>query len=236
MKKFALTLGIGFTLLMGCTQLKTLDHSSSQASNLLASQSQWQNIYNDGDAQLINGEMHLISKRNWFYITKKKYKNFILTADVKVPNINTLPNSGILFRAQVRDKDGYQEAYGYQAEIDPSQRKWSGGLYDQARRDWLNPIHETRSHPDDDFKQNLSPEWTPEKANAYKPNQWNHYQIECRGAEIKIFLNGVLTTHVIDTKDSEGYIGLQHHGSKTYRENGNRESTIIFKNVTITEL
>ena len=30
-------------------------------------------------------------------------------------------------------------AWGYQAEVDPSERKWSGGLYDEGRRKWLWP-------------------------------------------------------------------------------------------------
>lgn len=221
-------------LLCSCTHTSVEKNTTT---NLLQSLDQWQNLYNDGEAKLVDGEIELISKHNWFYLTKKQYKNFILEAEVKMPSgISEYYNSGFIFRAQVRDKGDFQEAYGYQAEVDPSDRKWSGGLYDQGRREWLNPIHPSRSNPDEDFKQNFSPEWTMEKSNAYKADEWNQYKIECIGSEIKIYLNGVLTTHVIDTKDAQGFIGIQHHGSKAFAETGARDNVVRFKNIVITEL
>ncbi|MGJ8691831.1 MAG: 3-keto-disaccharide hydrolase [Thalassotalea sp.] len=221
-----------------------LSACSLQAHNktelLSASLDNWQNVYNDGEAKLNQGEIELISKSNWFYLTKKKYSDFVLEAEIKMPDPATITeynNSGFIVRAQVRDsKKSGQEAYGYQAEVDPSKRKWSGGLYDQGRRQWLNPLHEKRSKPDSDFKENLSPKWTDEKANAYKANQWNKYKIVCLGSDIKIYVNDVLTTHVIDTKDKTGYIGIQHHGSKKYQETGDSANSIFFRNITVTEL
>ncbi|MER2490516.1 3-keto-disaccharide hydrolase [Catenovulum sediminis] len=248
MKKIAIS--VTFALLTACANTTPENTNNNQANNqnsgtsstaqpyqvLSQSLENWQNIYEYGDAKLVGDEMHLISSGNWFYLSKKKYKDFILEAQVKLPDVKEYSNSGILFRAQTRVKGDYQVAYGYQAEVDPSPRKWSGGLYDQGRRQWLNPLHDKRSFPDSDFKQNLSPVWTDEKANAYKANDWNQYRIECRGNEIKIFLNGVLTTHVIDTKDTEGYIGIQHHGSHSYKKTGDRTNIIRFKDIRISEL
>ncbi|NQZ59587.1 MAG: DUF1080 domain-containing protein, partial [Lentisphaeraceae bacterium] len=91
-------------------------------------------------------------------------------------------------------------------------------------------------NPDADFKENFTPEWTGEMAAAYKHLEWNKCRIECRGSEIKIFLNGVLTTHVIDTKDAEGYIGIQHHGSKELKKTGKTVNVVKFRNLKITEL
>lgn len=198
--------------------------------------SQFSNIYGYGDAHVKNEELILSSTDNWFLTTKKRYNNFILTAEVIMPDVNEYSNSGIMFRGQVKTTDGRQEAMGYQAEIDPSERKWSGGLYDQARRQWLHPVHPTRSEPDEDFEKNYLPAWTDEMANAYRHLEWNKYRIECRGSEIKIYVNGVLTTHVKDSKDSEGFIGFQHHGSKSLKVSGNTNNIIRFRNVTVTEL
>jgi hypothetical protein len=222
-----------FSVLSACA---LTDNKSSESLN--TSLLNWQNVYNDGEAKIVDNEIHLISTGNWFYLTKKKYSDFIFEADILMPDVTEYSNSGFIFRAQVRPnkKGTAQEAYGYQAEVDPSNRKWSGGLYDQGRRQWLNPLHEKRSNPDADFKENKSPQWTPEKSNAYKHLQWNSYRIVAQGSDIKIYVNNVLTTHVIDVKDSEGYIGIQHHGSKEFKQTGNRKNTIKFRNIRVTEL
>ena len=151
-----------------------------------------------------------------------------------MPDVNEYSNSGIIFRAQLKPtKDGFNEAVGYQAEVDPSARKWSGGLYDQTRPGWLHP---TRSHPAHHFIRNILRGWTDEHSNAYKPGEGKQYRIECLGSYIKIYLNDILTTHVIDTKDAEGLIGLQHHGSKTLQSTGITDNVVRFRNVTIREL
>lgn len=198
--------------------------------------SQFNNIYAYGSAEVKDGQLILNSTGNWFFTTKKAYKNFILTAEVLMPDVSEYSNSGIMFRGQVKTNNDGQEAMGYQAEVDPSERKWSGGLYDQARRQWLHPLHNSRSFPDADFVQNYLGGWTDEMAKAYRHLEWNQYRIECRGSDIKIYLNGVLTTHVKDTKDSEGFIGLQHHGSELLKTTGSTNNVVRFRNVFINEL
>ena len=49
-------------------------------------------------------------------------------------------NSGIQFRSHQKPEDDPKNpsrVFGYQMEVDPSDRKWSGGIYDEARRGWL---------------------------------------------------------------------------------------------------
>jgi hypothetical protein len=220
---------IGLLAIMGCASTKPV--------NLLDEDlSQFENIYQYGTAKVLKDELVLESTKNWFFTTKKAYSNFILTAEVLLPDVTEYSNSGILFRAQVRKTDKGQVAIGYQAEVDPSPRKWSGGFYDQGRRKWLHPIHPERSEPDDKFVKNFTPIWTEEMANAYKHLQWNEYRIESIGNEIKIFVNGILTTHVIDNTDSKGLIGFQHHGSKQLIKTGQTDNIVKFRNIYITEL
>lgn len=211
--------------------------TTTQRVDLLDPQlSRFDNVYSFGQARFIGGELHLISPNNWFLTTKQRYSNFILTADIKMPNVDEYSNSGIIFRGQIEQDKGGKRVVGYQAEIDPSPRRWSGGLFDQGRRKWLYPEHPQRSHKDDDFIKSHLPAWSEQQAEAYKPGEWNALRVVCDGSSIKIFLNGILTTHVEDIKDDEGVIGLQHHGSKSYKESGLRDNVVRFKNIFIQEL
>jgi len=194
------------------------------------------NVYSDGHYEIKEGVVHLTSKRNFFFPTKKRYADFILEYEVKMPDVKEYSNSGLIFRGQIKEDKKGKSVIGYQAEVDPSERGWSGGLYDQGRRGWLYPKHAKRSNPDDDFKGSQLTEWSEEKKRVYKHLEWNKYRIECRGSDIKIFLNGMLMTHVIDTKDAEGHIAIQHHGSKDFAKNGKTKNVVQFRNIVIQEL
>ena len=73
---------------------------------------------------------------NSFLCTKKIYGDFILELEVLD---DTALNSGIQFRS-----NEYQNGrvHGYQAEIDPTTGGYSGGVYDEARRAWLQYLEE----------------------------------------------------------------------------------------------
>jgi hypothetical protein len=221
-------------LCASCQANHTHDLKTSSKKYLLdKDMSQFKNVYDYGTAEYENNILALSATGNWFYLTKNKYKNFIFYADVKMPDVSEYSNAGIIFRAQVAETDKGKVAIGYQAEVDPSARKWSGGLYDQGRRQWLYPVHKERSFPDEKFEKNFLPPWSEAQANAYNHLQWNQYRIEARGSEIKIFVNDILTTHVLDTTDAEGYIGLQHHGSKKLIETGSTDNIVQYRNVYI---
>ncbi|EDM26603.1 probable secreted glycosyl hydrolase [Lentisphaera araneosa HTCC2155] len=194
------------------------------------------NVYNDGHYELKDGVVHMTSKKNFFFPTKKRYADFILEYEVKMPDVEEYSNSGLIFRAQIKEGKKGKTVIGYQAEVDPSERAWSGGLYDQGRRGWLYPKHATRSKYDEDFKGSQLEPWTEEKKKVYKHLEWNKYRVECRGSDIKIFLNGTLMTHVIDTKDAEGHIAIQHHGSKEFAKTAKTKNMVQFRNITIQEL
>ncbi len=82
---------------------------------------------------------------NSFLCTEQDYGDFLLEVEFKVdPKLN----SGIQIRSQVFDEakeiehDGKVlkipagRVHGYQVEIDPSDRAWTGGIYDEGRRGW----------------------------------------------------------------------------------------------------
>ena len=132
-----------------------------------------------------------------FLASERAFGDFRLELDVRTE----LPgNSGIQIRSHLLHPDTQKtRLFGYQIEIDPSERAWSGGLYDEARRGWL---------------QNL--EGRDAARAAFQPGEWNRSAIECRGAWLRTWIDGGPITDDLDPLDCEGLIGLQvHSGDNT---------------------
>ncbi len=168
----------------------------------------WQNPYEWGKAEVKDGEIHLTTdKSKWFLCTKKQYADFVFEAEVKMPEGKS--NSGFMFRAHMKPN----KVFGYQAEVDPSDRKWSGGLYDEGRRKWFISPNRDKAESKEAKEKSIA-EFRKRAGDSFKRNDWNTYRIECRGDSIKISVNGTLCTDVRDGMDAQGYIALQHHGEK----------------------
>lgn len=168
---------------------------------------------------------------NSFLCTDRNYGDFELEVDFKV---DPLLNSGIQIRSNVHDDDrtivykgddGKElkkkipagRVHGYQVEIDPSDRAWSGGIYDEARRGWLNNLADNKA-----------------AQKAFKQNEWNHYRIVCKGDSIKTWINGVPAADLKDGLNSEGFIALQVHGVGNHPEKVGKQ--VSWKNIKIKEL
>ncbi len=129
-----------------------------------------------------------------FLITEETFGDFVMEVDV----MPELPgNSGIQIRSHEKEN---KRPFGYQIEIDSSDRAWSGGLFDEARRGWLQ-----------DLEQN------PAGRAAFRYQEWNRFRIECVGPWIKTWVNGVPVTDYFDTADLEGFIALQVHSGNNTR-------------------
>ena len=184
----------------------------------------WKNPYDFGKVEVVDNEIHLTASKKFFLVTEKTYSDFIFEGEVHLPEGPA--NSGFMFRANVEPG----KVYGYQAEVDGDEnRGWSGGLYDEGRRGWVNPTHKKRTKDKELAKTAEETQAAMAKLkDTLKRNDWNKYRIECKGDHIQIFVNGVKTTDLRDSLDSEGHIGIQHHGEEgaTYR----------FRNLRIQEL
>ena len=147
---------------------------------------------------------------NTFLATEKKYGDFILEVEVKVDN---RLNSGIQIRSNsLKDyRDG--RVHGYQVEIDPGQRAYSGGLYDEARRGWLYPLG-----------------INPRGRKAFRPGDWNQYRIEAIGNHIRTWVNGIMCTNLVDDKTAEGFIALQVHSIGKKEQEGTQ---VKWRNIRI---
>lgn len=128
---------------------------------------------------------------NSFLCTNQEYGDFILELELKVDD---KMNSGIQFRSLSLPDYKEGRVHGYQMEIDPSARAWSGGVYDEGRRDWL-----------------YIPNINPEGKQAFRNNAWNKYRIEAIGTVIRTWVNGIPVAHLIDDMTAKGFIALQVH-------------------------
>jgi len=147
---------------------------------------------------------------NSFLTSDKMYGDFILELDYKVdPSMN----SGIQIRSNSVPNYRNGVVHGYQIEIDPSERAYSAGIYDEQRRGWLFPLTDNE-----------------EAQQAFKQNEWNNYRIEAIGDTIKTWINGVPAAHLIDDMTQSGFIGLQVH---SIGKNDQEGTKIMWKNVKI---
>lgn len=147
---------------------------------------------------------------NTFLTTEKMYGDFILELDYKV---DSTMNSGIQIRSNSFPYYRNGRVHGYQIEIDPSDRAWSAGIYDEARRGWLCTMDNN-----------------PEAQKAFKQNDWNHYRIEALGDTLKTWINEIPAAYLIDDKTASGFIGLQVHSIGEDQKAG---TEIQWKNIKI---
>ncbi len=153
----------------------------------------------------------VVNTPNTFLTTDKMYGDFILELEYKV---DPLLNSGIQIRSNSYPyyRDG--RVHGYQVEIDPSERAYSAGIYDESRRGWLYDLKDNKKARE-----------------AFKQNEWNHYRIEAIGDTIKTWINGVGAAHLVDDMTNSGFIGLQVHGVGDNKEKEGIQ--VAWKNIKI---
>jgi hypothetical protein len=216
MKNLLYLLSVVFILMTSC---KT---NNEPWENLIKNDlSDWVQINGPATYQLIDGAIVGTTvtsspSDDSFLCTKAKYGDFILEFDNIVdPEMN----SGVNIRSESHPDYLDGQVYGYQVEIDPSKRAWTGGIYDESRRGWLYPLTSN-----------------PEGQKAFKNGEWNHFRVEAIGNSIRTWVNGVPCADLIDDFTSSGFIGIQVHGigndsSKMDKEVKWKNMKIITKNV-----
>ena len=125
-----------------------------------------------------------------FLRTAEEYGDFLFEVDVW---LEVKGNSGIQFRSQVVNG---RRVCGYQAEIDPSPRRWSGGIYQECSK-WL-----------DDLKED------PLAQSAFRLDDWNTYRIECVGDHLRVWVNGIPTADLVDGQAARGVFAFQVHSGQ----------------------
>lgn len=129
---------------------------------------------------------------NSFLCTDRVFRDFELTFEFKV---DQELNSGVQIRSELAPGDEGGRVRGYQIEIDPSPRAWTGGVYEEGRRGWLQDLKDKS-----------------EARSAFRPGAWNHVRVRAVGPRIQTWLNGVPAADLLDSAASEGFVALQVHG------------------------
>jgi hypothetical protein len=173
----------------------------------------WKQVNGKAKYEVKDGEIvgtTVFNEPNSFLTTEALYGDFILEVEFK---LDAEMNSGIQFRSE--SKPDYQNGrvHGYQMEIDPSPRAWTGGIYDEARREWLYPL-----------------DYNSEGKKAYKKNDWNLCRLECIGSSIRIWINGIPTSNLVDNMTPKGFIALQVHSVGKPEEAGQK---VRWRNIRI---
>lgn len=152
-----------------------------------------------------------LNTKNTFLCSDQSYGDFILEFDYKVdPKLN----SGVQIRSNSFPEYRDGQVHGYQIEIDPSDRAWSAGIYEEGDRGWLYNLADN-----------------PKAQKAFKQNEWNSYRIEAIGDTLKTWINGVEAAHLIDDRTAVGFIGLQVHGIGNDEEKNGTQ--VIWRNLNI---
>lgn len=129
---------------------------------------------------------------NTFLCSERDFADFELDLEFK---IDDLLNSGVQIRSHSSPdyRDGV--VHGYQIEIDPSNRAYTCGIYEEQGRGWLDPL--------DDNK---------DAREAYRNGQWNRMHVIAEGNHIRTWINGIPAAELIDDNTASGFFGLQVHG------------------------
>lgn len=173
----------------------------------------WKKVAGDAEYKIEDGAIVGVTVPNTpnsFLITEQEYGDFILELEVKI--MDTTSNSGIQFRSHYdpAGNNGKGKVFGYQYELDPSSRRWTAGVYDEGRRDWLYPLM-----------------LNAKAQEMLKTGVYNKVRVECIGNTIKTWINENPAAYIVDDIDSKGIIALQVHsignpnmaGKKIYWKN-----------------
>lgn len=189
------------------------------------SKEKWETLFNGKDLngwKVLNGKAEytikdgaivghsMLKTPNTFLCTKKMYGDFILEMEFKV---DEGLNSGVQFRSNSFKEYNNGRVHGYQYEIDPSPRAWSGGIYDEGRRGWIYPV-----------------ERNPNARTAFKAGEWNKLRIEAIGTSLRTWLNAIPVSDVVDNLTATGFIALQVHQIAKPEQVG---KTVQWKNIRI---
>jgi len=174
----------------------------------------WKQLGGNADYSVVDGTIVGTSKPdkvNSFLVTEKSYRDFILDFDVRQDVGPT--NSGVQFRSLSTPDFENGRVHGYQCDIDPSDKAWSGGIYEEAERGWF-------------YTGDMNPASKP----AYRFGDWNHFRIEMIGRRMRVWINEKPVSDVIDDGHDQGFFGLQVHSISSADEAGR---TTTWKNLVV---
>jgi hypothetical protein len=169
----------------------------------------WHTLGGDATYHVENGEIvgtsAAPSSPNTFLVTDQSFGNFVLDVDFLISDPTF--NSGVQIRSQSLPSHNNGRVFGYQVEIDPSDRSWTGGLYFEGgspdrTAQWLDDLSDNQAARE-----------------AFQLGQWNHFRIVAEDRRIQTWINGVPAADYTDSDAQafldSGFVGLQVHQVST---------------------
>ncbi|MFT7516248.1 MAG: alkaline phosphatase D [Myxococcota bacterium] len=152
----------------------------------------WLQVGGQASYTVTDGTVHGVGATggNAFLHSPREYADFELTCQL---NMTAGGNSGIQIRSAM---DGTR-LRGYQIEIDGKARAYTGGLYDEGGRGWLQPLE--------------GDAYAAARA-AMTLGEWTDMRILAVGNHIQTWVNGVPVCDYRDDALSSGIIAFQVHG------------------------
>ena len=133
-------------------------------------------------------------ERNAFLVSPREYADFELRCAVRIAPGG---NSGIQIRSRVDAAGDF--VTGWQVEIETTDRRWSGGLYEERARGWLDPLDGQET-----------------ARAAFRVGEWNEYRILCEGPRLRTWVNGVACADWEEPGGARtGVIAFQVHGGQS---------------------
>jgi hypothetical protein len=141
---------------------------------------QWDDVRKPAEAGVVwkveNGVLHGSEPRGTWLLSEQEYSDFVLELEWKLGDQG---NSGTALRAPLYGDPAFD---GMELQmVDP---RYYGGA------DKVTPAELTGS-----LYKAVAP-----RVQVFKPNDWNRYQITCRGASVKVLLNGQ-TIHDVNLEE-----------------------------------
>jgi len=136
-----------------------------------------------------------------FICTKNIYDDFIFEAEAIVEG--SLHSNFIIRGVEEKNENAKGYLSGYQVKIDPTERRWTGGIFDALDNKiiWYYPLTESE-----------------EARSAFKFKEWNKYRIEAIGDSIKVWVNDIATCNLVHNRYTKGCIGIKVHSIGNFPE------------------
>ncbi|MBO6696594.1 MAG: DUF1080 domain-containing protein, partial [Henriciella sp.] len=155
-------------MLAGCGHVTTPTEEQTGWVELFDGQSLegWNQVNGEAPYESVDGVIrgtNIFDTPNSFLATDEEYSDFMLEFESR--SIGDA-NSGVQFRTELAPGT-WSGVVGYQLDIDPSERRWTGGIYHEGVHIWR---HSMARNPDCQA--------------AYQHGEWNAYRIEAIGSVI----------------------------------------------------
>lgn len=143
-----------------------------------------------------NGVIKCVGKPTGYARTAKAYKDYQVTVEWRFIKPG---NTGVTVHMQLPDK-----VWPHCVECQ--------GMHDRQGDFWLQGGAKAKDHDGTTREQRHIPIKDP--SNEKPVGEWNTFSVLCRGASVKIVVNGKLMNEATDCDVQSGFIGLQSEGAE----------------------